>query len=204
MKNSVQKMVPVSVSAVENNNVVLNSSSNIFLKPSAEGAGFRGLHGNNSWYDKAARLFDSGELSIEFPESFKDSTVTYTFGGKDYSFSIETTLQAALYEGITNNRLPECLEIWAKGFVGAGQVRESEKGRETSLMEKYPIFAELEFSSVSRQKGSKLLAAMKEGITKEDLSAIEAAGYKVSGRILSDDLLAPAVIGLKIEVPAEE
>lgn len=71
-------------------------------------------------------------------------------------------------------------------------------------MEKYPIFAELEFSSVSRQKGSKLLNALKEGITKEDLSAIESAGFKVSGRILSDDLLSPAVIGLKIEVPAEE
>ena len=204
MKNSVQKMVPVAPVVIENDNVVLDASNNIFLKPSAEGAGFRGLHGNNSWYDKAARLFDSGELIIEFPESFRDSEVTYKFGGKEYTVSLETVLQAGLYEGITNNRLPECLEIWQKGFVGAGQVRESEKGRETSLMDKYPIFSELEFSSVSRQKGSKLLNIMKDGITQSDLSTIEAAGYKVSGRILSDDLLAPTVIGLKIEVPAEE
>lgn len=203
MKNSAQKMVPVSA-IVETNNVVLNSENNIFLKPSAEGAGFRGLHGNNSWYDKSARLFDSGELSIEFPESFRDSEVTYTFGGKDYSFSVETILQAALYEGITNNRLQECLEIWQKGFVGAGQVREFEKGREVSLMEKYPLFSELGFSEVSRQKGSKLLSAMKNGILKSDLATLENAGFKVSGRILSDDLLAPTVIGLKIEVPAEE
>ena len=203
MKKSVQKIQ--SVPAVENNNtVVIDSSNNIFLKPSADGAGFRGLHGNNSWYDKAARLFDSGELIIEFPESFRNSEVTYTFGGKDYSFSVETILQAALYEGITNSRLTECLDIWIKGFVGAGQVREWEKGREVSLMEKYPIFSELGFSSVSRQKGSKLLSAMKNGILKSDLSTLESAGFKISGRILSDDLLSPTVIGLKIEVPAEE
>lgn len=205
MKKSIAKIQPVS-SIVENNTTttVIDSNNNIFLKPSVEGAGFRGLHANNSWYDKAARLFDSGELVIEFPESFKDSTVIYKFGGKDYTVSLETVLQATLYEGITNNRLSECLEIWQKGFVGAGQVREWEKGRETSLMEKYPIFSELGFSGVSRQKGSKLLSAMKEGITKSDLSALESAGYKVSGRILSDDLLEPTVIGLKIEVPAEE
>lgn len=201
MKNSVQKIVPVP--AVENNNtVIIDSSNNIFLKPSAEGSGFRGLHGNNSWYDKSARLFDNGELSLEY--SLESGEVVYTFSGQSYTCKIETILQAALYEGITNNRLLECLEIWQKGFVGAGQVREFEKGREVSLMEKYPLFSELEFSSVSRQKGSKLLNALKEGITQADLSAIESAGFKVSGRILSDDLLSPAVIGLKIEVPAEE
>lgn len=202
MKKSVQKMVPVAPAVENNNNIVIDSSNNIFLKPSAEGSGFRGLHGNNSWYDKAAKLFDSGDLSLEYsPES---GEVTYSFEGIEYPCKIETILQAALYEGITNSRLSDCLAIWQKGFIGAGQVREYEKGRETSLLEKYPIFSELEFSSVSRQKGSKLLNIMKEGITQSDLSALEAAGFKVSGRILSDDLLAPAVIGLKVEVTAEE
>lgn len=203
MKNSVQKLQPIATTAsVDNNKVVIDKTNNLFLRPSAAGSGFNGIHGNNSWYDKSARLFDSGGLEIEY--NLVDGSAVYHFGGASFACNIETVLQAALYEGITNNRLEECFSVWQKGFVGAGQVRESEKGRDISLMEKYPIFAELGFSGVSRQKGSKLLNALKEGITKEDLSAIEAAGYKVSGRILSDDLLAPAVIGLKIEVPAEE
>lgn len=203
MKNNAQKLQPIATTAsVDNNKVVIDKTNNLFLRPSATGSGFNGIHGNNSWYDKSARLFDSGELEIEY--NLVDGSAVFHFGGASFACNIETILQAVLYEGITNNRLEECFSVWQKGFLGASQARESEKGREMSLLEKYPIFAELEFSSVSRQKGSKLLNIMKDGITQSDLSAIESAGYKVSGRILSDDLLSPAVIGLKIEVPAEE
>lgn len=105
-------------------NTILESNNNVFLKPSVNGDGYKGIHTKTSWFSKAGFLFEAGFTMNQACESVP---VNVEYSGKNYQISPDILFQAALYEGITNNRLSELLDCYSKGFVGKNQVRMSEK-----------------------------------------------------------------------------